>query len=108
MLVAVDLVVSVALLLFALVFGLYSLAFVAQLSAATGTCGADCNTTLLTAVAYGLLAVTILTFFLGLGFSIVRVIRKRTTWPWAVGTLVVLIVAFYIAAFLVGQAVPAA
>lgn len=104
-LVVVDIVVSVALFIFSLVFGLYSVAFVVQLNEVAGSCGAGCNTGLLTAVAYGLLAVTVLGFFLGFGFAVVRVIRKRYTWPWAIATLVVLIVAFYLAAFLGGQAV---
>ncbi len=108
MLVIVDLVASVALFLFALVFGLYAVAFVVQLNDIAGTCGSGCNTGLLTAVAYGLLTVTVLGFFLGFGFAVVRVIRKRYTWPWAVGTLVVLIVGFYLAAFLGSQAVAGA
>jgi hypothetical protein len=106
--VVVDIVVSVILLAFGLTFGAYSLAFVAQLSELSTGCGAGCNTTLLSVAAYGLLAVTVLGFFLGLGFAIVRAIRRRYTWPSPLIALVVMIAGFYVAAWIAGMGAPAA
>ena len=111
-LVVVDIAVSAVALFFAFGLGLTALAFVTQLTGVSARCGTDasfaCNTTLLGIATYGLLAVTILGFFLGLGFTIVRIIQKRLTFPWAVGALVVLLVAFYAATFLAGAAVTSA
>lgn len=106
-LVIADIVVSVLVLAFALTFGLYSFAFVGQLATLSTSCGDDCNGLLLGIATYGLLAVTVLGFFLAVGFVVVRLVQKRFTWPWPVGALVVMIVAFYIAAWLAGAAVPA-
>lgn len=111
-LVAVDIAVSVIALFFAFGLGLLSLAFVTQLTGVSSSCGTDaaltCNTTLLGVATFGLLAVTILGFFLGLGLTIVRIIQKRLTFPWAVGALVVMLIGFYAATFLAGAAVTAA
>lgn len=106
-LVALDIAVSALALFFAFGLGLTALAFVTQITAVSRSCGADgsCNTTLLGVAGYGLLAVTILAFFLGLGFTIVRIIQKRLTFPWAVGALVVMLLGFYAATFLAGSAV---
>lgn len=108
-LVVLDIVVSIVALLFAFALGLLSVALVTQLIAVAGSCSADttltCDPALLTVAGYGLLAVTILGFFLGLGFTIVRLIQRRYTFPFAVGAFVVLVVAFYVASFIAGSAV---
>jgi hypothetical protein len=110
-LVVLDIAVSVVALLIAFALGLVALAFVTQLTTVSGTCGADpslsCNPTQLGIAAYGLLAVTVLAFFLGFGFAIVRIIQKRYTFAWTVGALVVMLIAFYAASFIAGGAVTA-
>lgn len=106
-----DIVVSIAVLSFALVFGLVMLQFVGQLYEFAATCSTDpaieCNQTLLGIATYGLLAVVVIVFFLGLGFGIVRAIQRRYTWPWTVGALVIMVLSFYLSSYLTGQAVPA-
>ena len=111
-LVVVDLVASVIVLAFALVFGLVMLGFVSQLVTFAATCGADaaleCNATLLGIATYGLLGVTVIVFCLGLGLGIVRTIQRRYTFPWTFGALVIMLLAFYLSSYLTGQAVPTA
>ena len=108
-LVALDIVASVAVLSFALVFGIVVLTFVGQLVTLASTCGTDlqCTQPLLNIATYGLLAVTVVVFCLGLGLGIVRVIQRRYTFPWTFGALLVMLLAFYLFSFLAGQAVPA-
>ena len=110
--VALDLIASVAILAFALVFGLVMLQFVNQLYGFSASCAADaslgCNTALLGVATYGLLGVTVIVFVLGLGMAIVKVIQRRYTIFWTFGALVIMILAFYAASYLTGQAVPSA
>jgi len=106
-LVVVDIIASLAILSFTLVFGLVMLQFVGQMSDAARTCGADCNSGLLTAAAWGLLAVTVIVFCLGLGMAIVRAVQRRYTVLWPLGAFVVMYAAFFVASWLTGQAVPA-
>ena len=111
-LVGLDVAVSAVVFVFALVFGLTLLTFVNQLTEAAATCVDDaalqCDPVLLTNTSYLLLGITVLGFFLGLGFGIVRALRRRYMFPWAFGTIAVLILGFYLAAWLAGQGVPGA
>lgn len=110
----VDIVASVAILAFAFVLGLVTLSFVTQLSGLGAVCGAgpytglECNSTVLGIATYGLLAVTVLAFVIGLGMAIVRIIQKRFTFFWPLGALILMIAAFYFFTWLASQTVPAA
>ena len=88
------------------------LQFVNQLYGFSASCAADaslgCNTALLNVATYGLLGVTVIVFVLGLGMAIVKVIQRRYTIFWTFGALVIMILAFYAASYLTGQAVPSA
>ena len=111
-LVVLDIVASVIVLSFALVFGLVMLGFVTQLVDIASTCGTDaglqCNATLLAIATYGLLGVTVIVFCLGLGFGIVRTIQRRYTVPWTLGALLIMILAYYVSLIITNQAVIAA
>ena len=111
-LVIVDIVASVAVIAFALVFGLVMLGIVPQLVELAATCDTDaslqCNTALLGVATYGLLGVTVIVFCLGLGLGIVRAIQRRYTFPWTFGALIIMVLAYYLSVILTGQAVQAA
>jgi hypothetical protein len=104
----------VAIIAFALVFGLVTVSFVSQLSGLAAACGAgpysglECNSTVLGIATFGLLAVTVLAFVIGLGMAIVRIIQKRFTFFWPLGALILMIVSFYFFTWLASQTVPAA
>ncbi|MBX3098060.1 MAG: hypothetical protein KF761_00640 [Salinibacterium sp.] len=112
-LVIVDIVASVIILALALLLGLVVLGFVAQFAGFTSGCGPgpypglQCNTTVLSIATYGLLTVTVVAFFVGLGMAIVRIIQKRATFVWPLGAVIVMIAAFYLAAWVAGQTVAA-
>ena len=113
-LVTVDIVASVALLLLGLGMALVSLGYTTIFPGFTADCGdgpypgLECNSTALAVATYGLLAVTILAMFAAVGMVIVRLIQKRYAFPWPLGALLLLILAFYVAAWLAGQTVPTA
>ena len=111
-LVIVDIVASVAVIAFALVFGLVMLGIVSQLVELAAACGTDaslqCNTGLLGVATYGLLGVTVIVFCLGLGLGIVRAIQRRYTFPWTFGALIIMVLAYYLSVIVTGQAVQAA
>ena len=110
----VDLIVSAAALVFALVFGLASIYYGSQFSGFALECGAgpytgvQCNGTVLGIATYGLLIVTVLAFCIALGMTIVRIIQKRFTFFWPVGALVLMIAAFYFFTWLASQTAPTA
>ena len=58
----------------------------------------------LTAIGIGLIIVTVLAVFLGIGMFVVALIRKRLSFYWPLGAFVVMLIAFYIAAALAGAA----
>ena len=110
----VDIAAAVVILVVALVFGLVVLGLVAQFGNFTSDCvpgtlysGLECNATALGIATYGLLTITIVGFFLGLGMTIVRIIQKRLVFPWPLGAFVVMVVAFYLGAYVAGLTVPA-
>lgn|GEM_PF-4166587 len=111
-LVAADIVVSFAILIFALLFGLVALGFAAQFGNFGSICGAgpysglECNATALGVATYGLLTVTVVAFFLGIGMTIVRIIQKRFTFFWPLGALIVMVAAFFLASWVAGMTVP--
>ena len=109
-----DIVASVAILAFALVFGFVSLYFVTQFAGFGAECGTgpyeglQCNGTVLGIATFGLLIITVLAFVLGLGMTIVRLIQKRFTFVWPLGALAVMIAAFYFFSWLASQTAPTA
>ncbi len=111
-LVIADIVASVVIVALALLLGLVVLGFVAQFAGFTADCGPgtypglQCNATVLGIATYGLLTVTVVSFFVGLGMAIVRVIQKRAAFVWPLGAFIVMIAAFYLAAWAAGQTVP--
>ena len=112
MLVVVDIVASVALLLFAIGMTMVSLSYTRIFPGFTENCGdrqypgLECNATALAIATYGLLVVTILAMFGAVGMVVIRLIQKRYTFLWPLGAVIVLIAAFWVAAWLAGQTVP--
>ncbi len=105
-----DILASVILIGFALVFGLTVLGFVGQLNTAANDCSAGvypgCNAGALTVTAYALLIVTVLAFCIALGMVIVRIIQKRVTFVWPLGGILLTLVSFYVATWVTGMALP--
>lgn len=111
-LVVADLIVSFAVLVFALVFGLVAIYYDGQFHGFAIECGTgqytglQCNAAVLGLATYGLLIVTVLAFCVGVGMTIVRIIQKRFTFFWPVGALIVMILAFFIFTWLASQTAP--
>jgi hypothetical protein len=107
-----DIVVSVIILAFGAVLALTVLTYAGQFGGLTAECGTgpftglECNSTALSIAVFALIAVTILSFFLSIGMVIVSLIRKRVIFPWPLGGVILIIVAFYIAAWVAGMTVP--
>lgn len=70
--------------------------------------GIQCNSTVLGIVVFALYAIGIVGAFVAIGMVIVNLIRKRYTFSWPLGALVIMIVAFYIGTWLVGMIAPGA
>ena len=111
-LVAVDIVVSAILLAFGAVLALTVLGYSTLFGTITADCGAgpfdgiQCNTTALIVAVYGMIAVTIIGFFLGVGMFIVSLIRKRLTFWWPLGAVILIIIAFYAASWVASMVAP--
>ncbi|CAN5188509.1 hypothetical protein BH09ACT5_BH09ACT5_01940 [soil metagenome] len=111
-LVTVDILASVALLLFALGLTLVSVGYSSLFRDFTANCGdgpypgLQCNDTALSVASFGLLAVAVLAMFIAVGMVIVRLIQKRYTFAWPLGAVIVMIVVFFAASWLAGQTVP--
>lgn len=109
----VDIVATVVLLTFGIVFALAALTYATAFGSFTAGCGTGpsegltCNTTALGIAVYGLIVVTVLATLLAIGMVIVSLIRRRPTFWWPLGSLVVTVVAFYLASWLAGSTVPA-
>lgn len=105
----VDIIASVAILAFALVLGLTSLAYSTAFGTLTSECGAgpyqglECNSTALGIASIGLVVVTVLLFALGFGMAIVSVLRKRLVFVWPLGALILMIAVLYLAIWIAGQ-----
>ena len=108
----VDIAASAALLLLAIGITIISTSYATVFGGFTAECGPgpypglECNGTALAVATFGLLGVAIVGLFAGAGMVIVRIIQKRYTVLWALGTVVVLYVAFFLATWLAGQTVP--
>jgi hypothetical protein len=112
--VTVDVIASVTLIVFGLVFAFTAVGYGLAFGTITSTCdagphaGLTCNSTALSIAAYGLIVIAILAFAVGLGMVIVSLIRRRFTFWWPLGALVVMIIAFYLATWVAGATAPPA
>jgi len=112
-LVALDVIASIVILFFGAVLALTVVGYATVFGAFTSTCGPGpyeglvCNSTALAIASYGLITVTIVGYFLGFGMVIVSLIRRRYTFWWPLGAVLVIIAAFYLASWVAGMTVPA-
>jgi hypothetical protein len=112
-LVVLDVIASIVLVAFGLVFGLVALNYAQAYNGISAVCnegpyeGLTCNQGALGAVIIALSAIAVLAIALGFGMTIVSFIRKRYAFWWPLGAIVVLLAAFYGSAALVGQIAPA-
>ena len=108
----IDIVASVALLAFGAVLALAVLTYAGQFSSVTADCGSgpfsglECNSTALSIAVFALIAVTILSYFLSVGMVIVSLIRKKIIFPWPLGGVILIVVAFYVATWVAGMTIP--
>jgi hypothetical protein len=63
---------------------------------------------LLGIVIYGLIVIAVIVAALGIGMAIVSLIRKRYTFWWPLGAIVIILLFFYLGTWLAGLTVPAA
>ena len=111
-LVTVDIVISAIPLAFGAVLALTVLGYSSQFGTITADCGAgpfdgiQCNTTALSIPVYRMIAVTIIGSFLGIGTFIVSLIRKRLTFWWPLGAVILILIAFYVASWVASMVAP--
>lgn len=111
-LVVLDTAVGIALVFVSMLLGLAILASAVQYRGLQVQCGAGpyagltCNGAVLAIVVYGLMTVAILGFFLGLGFFIVNLVRKRYGFYLPLIAIVLMIGLFYLGTWLAGLTVP--
>ena len=112
-LVAVDIIASILILGFGAVLALTVLGYAMLFGGFTAECGTGpyegltCNATALAIASYGLMAVAIIGYFIGFGMVIVSLIRRRYTFWWPLGAVLVIVAAFYLASWIAGLTVPA-
>lgn len=70
--------------------------------------GAECSSVLLNVVVFGLIGISVLVAALGIGMAIVSLIRKRYTFWWPLGAIIVILAFFYLGTWLAGLTVPSA
>ncbi len=69
--------------------------------------GLTCNGTVLSIVTIALTAVAILGFVIAAGMMLVNIIRRRWTFWWALGAVVVMVGLFWLGTWIVGMTLPA-
>lgn len=111
-LVVVDIVLGIVLIIISLFIGLGVLLSAVQYGGLQAGCGAgpyqglSCNSAVLSIVVYGLMTVAVLAFFLGIGFFIVNMVRKRYGFYWPLAAIVVTVALFYVGSWVAGMTVP--
>lgn len=111
-LVVLDIAAGAVLLVISLFIGLAVLVSAVQYQGLLVQCGAGpytgltCNSTVLGIVIFGLIAVAVLAFFLGLGFFVVNLLRKRYAFYWPLLAIAVTVGLFYAGTALAGATVP--
>lgn len=89
-----------------LLIGLSVLVSAVQYGGLQAGCGAGpydglhCNGAVLGVVVYGLIAIAVIAFFLGLGFFVVNLIRRRYAFYWPLAAIVVTVGLFYLGTWL--------
>jgi hypothetical protein len=111
-LVVVDIIASVILVIFAAVLALAVITTAVAYQGLTAECGAGpfdgltCNATALSVVTIGMIVVAVLGAFLGFGFFLVNLIRKRYTVWWPLGAVVAMVVATWVGSWVAGMIAP--
>lgn len=114
-LVTIDILASILLSLFVGVLALGVIATATSFSTALPPLcgggpyeGAECNSVLLNVVVFGLIGIAVLAAALGIGMAIVSLIRRRYTFWWPLGAIVLILAFFYLGTWLAGLTVPSA
>ncbi len=111
-LVTIDIVASVLLLM---VSGALAVTVIANARAygdITASCGSgpysglECNGTVLAIAVFGLIGIAILAAFVGFGMVLVSLIRRRYSFWWPLGSIILMIAAFWVATWVASLIVP--
>ncbi len=111
-LVVSDVAIGVVLTIISLFIGLGVLLSAVQYGGLQAACGAGpytgltCNSPVLSIVVYGLMTVAVLAFFLGIGFFVVNLVRKKYGFYWPLAAIVVTVALFYVGSWVAGMTVP--
>ena len=111
-LVVVDIIAGVVLVLFGAVLALAVITTALAYQGLTAQCGSGpfegltCNASMLSAVTIGMIVVAVLAAFLGFGFFLVNLIRKRYTLWWPLGAVVVMVIATWVGSWIAGMVAP--
>lgn len=110
-LVTADIVAGIVFIVFGAFLALSIIVTATSFGAIHEACGAGpyegvvCNGTVLNIAIFGMIAVAVIAFFLGLGFFVVAMLRKRYGFFWPLGAIVVTLVLYYLGTWIVGLTV---
>lgn len=108
----VDIIASVLLILTAAILALGVITTAIAYQGLTAACGAGpyegitCNGTALSIVTIAMIGVTVLAAFLGAGWVIVGLIRRRYTFYWPLASIAVMVAVIWIGSSVAGMIVP--
>lgn len=111
-LVTIDVVAGILLLLVGVALALVVITSAIAYGGLHNQCGSleygglTCNSTVLDIVVYGLIAVAVLSLFLGFGMFVVSLIRRRWAFYWPLAGVIVTLVLFYVGTWVAGMTVP--
>ncbi len=113
-LVVLDVAAGVVLITLGIVLGIAVFVTAVAYGSLHAQCGAGpyegltCNTVVLSIAVYGLMAVAVFAFFLGVGMFLVHMVRKRYGFHWPLITMVATVALFYLGTWIVSLTVPLA
>jgi hypothetical protein len=111
-LVTIDIVASILLLMISGALAVTVIANARAYGEISTVCGAgpysglECNGTVLAIVVYGLIGVTVLAAFGGFGMVLVSLIRRRYSWWWPFGAIVITIAFFWVGTWIASLTLP--
>lgn len=98
-LVTLDIVAGIVLIAFGIVLGLVVISAAAAYAATEAA-----EPALMAAAAFGIIAIAVIATFLGIGFFVVALIRRRVAFVWPLVAVIVTVIAFYAGTWLATQA----
>lgn len=100
-LVTLDIALSVIILFFGLLLGIAVIAATLSFTPLGVVCSSGCA--VVTPTVIGMIALTVLLFFAGLGGAIVSMLRRRWSFYWPLGAFVATVIVFWVGTWILGS-----